>query len=621
MWLKIIISMITNPKVVIALLALIGSTIYVSYRFSVIVSIIYFIIAGAGCLLLYFWSIYNMMNKMKPKQLEGIPMPPLSGVEAVTGHGNLTVHPKLKHILRLDIHDRANVPYFQTVFQQRVSIFISDAKEAARLLKSLLFRGPIYNAYRSDPNTPDMFASDNVDWSLRNENLKPALSSMKIKDTVLESIMNNFENKLKDYSETSKPLDLNDLAVSLAFDAISAAAFNHELEALKDSTDGQALLNTVRTLTDLNKTQGLNVYYYPDSRKVPEEEIERARLSWRGYLAKIVNILKTETEQYKLKHGELQPKEHFTHALVDLCNKQGGSFGDKEITAEVSQVLRHGYEMISAQLTWLFYVLYSHPQVRAKLELAVANHKATPSNPYPEYLECVIKETFRRYPAAGNFIARTVEEKGLELKGSIPATAPAGTLIQLHMFSIHNTIKQWTENPQDFNPDRWLNDSEGKVTYPKCPFLSAKASSAEGDAIYDGVGFTPGTLAYFPFSGGARSCPGKGLTLTIMREVLKRTVTKFRLNGINPTSELDIGHQLSTSFAVSDKQNTTVKVSRITADKLGVEEIVVAQKKVEAKDEGWANDEDEEEGPELIVKPNAEEDDDEVPDLVDSPKN
>jgi len=151
--------------------------------------------------------------------------------------------------------------------------------------------------------------------------------------------------------------------------------------------------------------------------------------------------------------------------------------------------------------------------------------------------------------------------------------------------------------------------------------LSAKASSAEGDAIYDGVGFTPGTLAYFPFSGGARACPGKGLALTIMREVLKRTVTKFRLNGINPTSDIDIGHQLSTSFAVSDKSNTTVKVSRITADKLGVEEIVVAEKKVEAKNEGWANDEDEEEGPELIVKPNPEEDDDEVPDLVDSPKN
>jgi len=227
-------------------------------------------------------------------------------------------------------------------------------------------------------------------------------------------------------------------------------------------------------LADLNKTQGFNVYYYPDSRKVPEEEIERARVSWRGYLAKIVNILKTETEQYKVKHGELQPKEHFTHALVDLSNKQGGSFGDKEITAEVSQVLRHGFEMISAQITWLFYILYSHPQVRAKLELAVANHKATPSNPYPEYLECVIKETLRRYPAAGNFIARTVEEKGLELKGSIPATAPAGTLIQLHMFSLHNTIKQWTENPQDFNPDRWLNDSGEKVTYPNVHFCLLK---------------------------------------------------------------------------------------------------------------------------------------------------
>lgn len=567
--------------------------------------------------------ISNQMKKNQAKLVQGVPMAPLEDYEKQTGHGNLTIHPKLKHMLRLDIHDRASVPYFQTIFLQNVSVYINDAKEAARLLKSLVVKGPIYQAYRSsaDTSVPDLFTSDNEEWKIRNENLRPALTNLKIKDSALESIMKNFASKLTEYSESSKPLDLISLCVSLAFDAISAAAFDYELEALKDSTDGISLVNCANTISDLNKSvgnNGLNVYYYPDARKVPQEEADIAKASFRGYISKLVNVIKTESEQYKVNNGQLNVNDNFGHALIDLASKHGEAFGEKEINAEVSQVVRHGYEMLSSQLTWLFYALYRHPQVRAKLELEVFNHTSTPSDPYPEYLECVIKETLRRYPAAGNFTARTVGEKGLEFKGSLPASAPAGTLVQIHMFSLHNTTKLWGENPLEFNPDRWLKDSIiAPASAPRCPFLSAKAAAVDGDAIYDGVGFAPGTLAYFPFSGGARSCPGKGLTLTIMREVLKRTVTKFRLSATNPTEEEDLGHQTSTSFGVCDKQNTTVKVTRITNASIGVEEAVVPKKVEKPKEEGWADPDEEDEQPTLIVKPTDDDDDDEVPDLVD----
>lgn len=101
-----------------------------------------------------------------------------------------------------------------------------------------------------------------------------------------------------------------------------------------------------------------------------------------------------------------------------------------------------------------------------------------------------------------------------------------------------------------------------------------------------------------------------------MREVLKRTVTKFRVSAINPTEEEDLGHQTSTCFGVCDKQNTTVKVTRITSDSLGIEEVVVPKKVEKPKLEGWADPDEEDEQPTLVVKP-IEDDDDEVPDLVD----
>jgi cytochrome P450 len=130
-----------------------------------------------------------------------------------------------------------------------------------------------------------------------------------------------------------------------------------------------------------------------------------------------------------------------------------------------------------------------------------------------------------RYPVAGNMTVRTPSEAGGTLAGGFEA--PSGTPLHVPIFTLQNSTRDWFK-PMEFLPKRWM-DEEGeaplavvdpsgrKVTtrleQPKCPFLAKLAGASAG--AYDGLGFEEGSLSFFPFSAGERSCPGKHLALQV----------------------------------------------------------------------------------------------------------
>lgn len=87
-----------------------------------------------------------------------------------------------------------------------------------------------------------------------------------------------------------------------------------------------------------------------------------------------------------------------------------------------------------------------------------------------KYLECFLKESLRLYATVPIIMREAVEETTLP-NGLV---LPAHSYITLHIFDLHRNPKYF-ENPNDFNPDRFLpENSVGRHPYAFSPFSAGQ---------------------------------------------------------------------------------------------------------------------------------------------------
>lgn len=97
------------------------------------------------------------------------------------------------------------------------------------------------------------------------------------------------------------------------------------------------------------------------------------------------------------------------------------------------------------------------------------------------YLKCVIKETLRLHPPIPLLLHETAEEAKI-----LNYFIPKGSRVMINVWAIGRDEDSW-EDPEDFNPSRFLN-------------LSAPD-------------FKGNNFDFIPFGSGRRSCPGMQLGL------------------------------------------------------------------------------------------------------------
>jgi cytochrome P450 len=384
------------------------------------------------------YVIYRGYLKVKPKPLEGIPAPPLS--HAILGHPDKMLHP-LRHDLRLGVCDSAGKsPVHQLVLMKHSSVFVDSSLEAGYVMQDAPEKGPMYNMFRFDQAIPDLYASDGDEWKIRSEGLSEALRNIELTSSSLERIKANLISKVEEAAENGTPLDLKELFTLLGFDVICEAAFGYQLDALSGSEQGSKLRASLKTLEDAQAGQG--IYASPNARSVPPEEINTAKAEWRAFLDKLLALTQTEGETFTAKHGELQPKRSFRHALLALSAARGeDKYGANEMRGDIHQVLRHGHETLAGTLMWIFFALHRNPDVRLELEKSV---QTTTDGGIPLYLDWTLMESMRRHPVVGNMTVRTPTES-IKVAGQFEV--PPGTPLHLHMYSLQNTQREW-KNPR-----------------------------------------------------------------------------------------------------------------------------------------------------------------------------
>lgn len=180
---------------------------------------------------------------------------------------------------------------------------------------------------------------------------------------------------------------------------------------------------------------------------------------------------------------------------------------DKQVHDHIMTFIAAGHETTANALTWTFYLLSEHPQVRDKLldEIrSVLSGRAPTIEDMPNlpYLDWVLNESMRMYPPA--WIQGRPAVEAFELDG---VRFPADTMLLLSQWVTHRLPDIWGD-PDVFKPERW--------------------DPVNGQKLPQG--------AYFPFGAGPRICIGmpfaqleaKLILASILQRYTPRTTPGYR---------------------------------------------------------------------------------------------
>jgi cytochrome P450 len=187
---------------------------------------------------------------------------------------------------------------------------------------------------------------------------------------------------------------------------------------------------------------------------------------------------------------------------------------DEEIRDEAATLFVAGHDTTSAALAWFWYCLTSHPDVerRVRHELAdvLGDRPATAADfARLRYLDQVVKESMRLYPAAGFLFGREAVED-VALDGHV---LRRGAWVFIAPYIIQRDPRNFPD-PLTFDPERF---APGRV-----------------DAIPP--------YAYIPFGAGPRTCIGNSLATVQIVLMAATILQRYRviLDQDEPEPEMEI---------------------------------------------------------------------------------
>ncbi|KAK9916023.1 hypothetical protein WJX75_007417 [Coccomyxa subellipsoidea] len=211
----------------------------------------------------------------------------------------------------------------------------------------------------------------------------------------------------------------------------------------------------------------------------------------------------------------------FAAHLLDIVDpRTGQGITDEFLQPEIALLFLAGFETTGHTASWTLYAISQDADVEAKIteELASLGLLATPERPKPRplewedlsklvYLNAVIKESMRKYPAGGVASFRTpVKGAGDVVLGGGKVVIPEGAIFHAPIAAIQMSPAIW-EDPERFDPGRWL---QGDAEYSPGAKLDGK-----------------GVKRFIPFGEGARNCVGQTLARINLTTALAQLYGSF----------------------------------------------------------------------------------------------
>ncbi|GLJ29512.1 hypothetical protein SUGI_0581780 [Cryptomeria japonica] len=208
--------------------------------------------------------------------------------------------------------------------------------------------------------------------------------------------------------------------------------------------------------------------------------------------------------QRQQDHGVQQPQDLIDVLISATDNHEILSdSSDTVVKATATAMLSAGTDTTAVTIEWAMAALLKHPHILKKAQQELDTHigrdrVVEESDLHKlKYLEAIVKETLRLYPAAPVLIPHESTEScsvgGYEI--------PAGARLIVNVWAIHRDPAVW-ERPTEFDPERFLQ--KGRE-------IDVKGHNFE----------------LIPFGSGRRMCPGISLALCLVSYTLARLLQSF----------------------------------------------------------------------------------------------
>jgi cytochrome P450 len=303
----------------------------------------------------------------------------------------------------------------------------------------------------------------------------------------LSSIMqDSLAESLKDFDRQvhAGPVDIYPHLMKMTFAMVARSLFGARL---KDE-DIDLVSHTICTVQEFIVRQTIQPYLNPwfaASGDLRKHEDMRVRAD---------SILMSYIKQRRNQ----TPGNDLLQNLMDARYSDGEGMSDEMVLSESMQLLVAGHETSSNGLSWLLYLLSSHPdcleRVRQEFDSVLGDAPLSHADvPKFEFTTQVIQEGLRLYPPFWMIDREAVAD---DRAGDIDI--PRGSTVIVYVYGAHHAQRYW-ESSETFDPERFIKGSEKQRT----PFT------------------------YLPFGGGPRVCIGNQYAMLQILMILSDLLRKY----------------------------------------------------------------------------------------------
>ena len=304
---------------------------------------------------------------------------------------------------------------------------------------------------------------------------------------MLSAIMqDSLADSLRDFERQVRvgPVDVYFHLMKMTFSMVARSLFGARLM----DEDIDLVSRTICTVQEFIVRQTLQPYLNPwfaVSGELRKHEEMRARAD-----AVLLEYIKRRRHE--------PPGHDLLQALMDARYSDGEGMSDELVLSESMQLLVAGHETSSNALSWLLYLLSTHPdclaRVRDEFESALGDAQLTHADVLKfEFTTQVIYEGLRLYPPFWMIDRMAVADDRV---GDL--VIPSGSMVIVYVYGAHHAPRHW-HSPEEFDPERFTKEEMKQRT----PFT------------------------FLPFGGGPRVCIGQHYAMLQILMILSELIRRY----------------------------------------------------------------------------------------------